>query len=187
MRREDYAGGIRRQRPKDPAIKAKQTWRAVSQHDFGNGLQDYSIHINFQDPISKLWHCSYILGAQNVTFVVNGVNSSAHTTFMTQEQIEKNFEFQASPPATNINPNTIQPYVNPYPANPNQWAPMQPAVWIAPVNNGIHYDVNTQSGGAGSGGTYGNTAGTYAHAEGYNTNFAMDTVSGVNIPTPKAA
>ena len=166
MRRETYASGDKAAKAKDPTIKPRQTWRSINQHDFGTGLQDYSIRINFQDPFSKLWNCSYVLGMQMNSIVIN--NASLHVVMLSQEQIEKNFEFTPTPEATSpivnapftITPN--QPYVMP----PNQWnlnPQYNQPIWITPQNIGGGFGfITTDNTGTPPPNFFGNVVGTYA-------------------------
>lgn len=169
MNRSDYISGKERTKAADPEIKPGQSWKSTTQHDFGNGLVDYSIYINFQDPMTHAWLCSYQYG-QNVTIG----SASIHSVHLTKEQIHKNFEFvtlvQPQPPY--VNPMTFP--MQPIPMNPNYIpAPM------FPMNDGVPFDnrwiqPNTFVSDR-----------TYPYTNFTATSF-MDSVSGATIPGSSA-
>jgi len=117
MNRNEFLGDKKLERIKDPEIKPKQRWRAIRQHDFGNGLVDYFIDIAFTDPMSNLWTCNY-------AWINNLIphTSSLYVAKLTAEEITKNFEISiAAQPETTFSPIYIpnNPIPRQFPAQQN--------------------------------------------------------------------
>lgn len=179
MKRNEFIGEKKiAERLIGPEILPNQRWKALGQHDFGNGLVTYYIHIAFKDPMSDLWICNYSWDGLNLSFNQH----SLYSVKLTREQIVKGFDFvdvRSNGQGININPQAPQPWPNgiihvapQYIPNPPAWQPMQPV-----QGDGFNQQFFTTSNtlgfagidrAGGSGGTdgnmlaFGNTSNTYA-------------------------
>ncbi len=112
MNRNEFVGDSKIERIKDPEIQPKQRWKALKQHDFGNGLVDYFIIISFKDPMSNLWICNYGWVGNNLMFN----QASMYVAKLSSEDITKNFEIENTPITVAPAPNeTTWPWGNPLP------------------------------------------------------------------------
>ena len=174
MKRDSFVTSQHQERPTGPDIVPNQIWKADAPHDFGSGPIEYSIKVNFKNPVTQIWICSFICNS-NITFN----NTSFFQAHLTDEQIKKNFTFvsvqENVTPNININPNQGLPYFT-YNNQP---------VWIAPdtnvggqggaggvINGGFNYMTNLTANSHTNDITPQTTTGF----------FTVDTISGALIP-----
>ena len=120
MKRDNFVTSQHQERPVGPDVVPNQVWKADAPHDFGNGPVEYSLKVNFQNPVTKIWICSFVYSA---TMSISFNGRSLFQANLTQEQIQKNFTFVSvqAPGTANQqwNPNPNQPIWQYIPNQPN--------------------------------------------------------------------